>query len=98
MRVAAYWSANGVTVLPSLLWSEQGSPLHVRTGSAVAVRGPGTSFLEQERWFFGFYESVRSIAPSQVWIFGRVPRGLVVDGQFIMQVKTHGGQGFQIGG
>jgi hypothetical protein len=96
--VSAYWRANGVQVLPVLLWSETVSSVRIAAQSAVAVRGPGSSLVEQGRWFQGFKRMVREIDPSQVWIFGRVPPGLVgLVGAPILQVKTHGGQGLQIG-
>lgn len=79
--LGAYWQSMGMTVVPSVCWSDHnsyewcfdGEPL----GGAVAVSSVGTQKNAQARAFFldGYREMLSRLRPSKIIFFGDVPLG-----------------------
>lgn len=80
-QLAAYWQWLGLTVIPSICWSDQasydwcfdGEPV----GGTVAVSSVGTQKSPAARELFlgGYREMMRRLKPSKVIFFGDVPAG-----------------------
>ena len=79
--LGAYWQRMGMTVVPSICWSDHdsyewcfdGEP----QGGTVAVSSVGTQKNPQARDFFldGYKEMLSRLQPSKVIFFGDVPLG-----------------------
>lgn len=79
--LAAYWQKQGLTVIPSICWSDEssfdwcfdGEPV----GSTVAVSSVGTQkSLEARRLFLlGYGEMLERLRPKKILFFGDVPAG-----------------------
>ena len=79
--LGAYWQSMGMTVVPSICWSDHasyewcfdGEP----QGGTVAVSSVGTQKNPQTRDFFldGYKEMLSRLQPSKVIFFGDVPQG-----------------------
>lgn len=79
--LGAYWQSLGLTVIPSICWSDEasfdwcfdGEP----TGGCVAVSSVGTQKSPDARALFmaGYQEMLRRLSPSKVIFFGDVPAG-----------------------
>lgn len=77
--LGAYWQAQGITVIPTISWSDEdsyewcfdGEPV----GGVVAVSSVGTqNDLECKRLFeAGYDEMIRRLQPSQVVMYGDIP-------------------------
>ena len=77
--LAAYWQRMGMTVIPSICWSDHtsydwcfdGEPHH----GTVAVSSIGTQKNPQARAFFldGYREMLARLQPSKIIFFGDVP-------------------------
>ena len=78
--LAAYWQRLGMTVIPTICWSDHesydwcfdGEP----HGSTVAVSSIGTQKNPQARAFFldGYREMLARLQPSKIIFFGDTPR------------------------
>ena len=79
--LAAYWQSVGMTVIPSICWSDHdsyrwcfdGEP----HGGLVAVSSIGTQKSPQARTLFadGYREMMTRLQPSGIVFFGDVPKG-----------------------
>jgi len=79
--LGAYWQSMGMTVVPSICWSDHdsyewcfdGEP----QGGTVAVSSVGTQKNPQARDFFldGYREMLSRLQPSKIIFFGDVPSG-----------------------
>lgn len=79
--LGAYWQSLGLTVIPSICWSNEasfdwcfdGEPV----GGCVAVSSVGTqkSPAARELFMAGYREMMRRLSPSRVIFFGDVPAG-----------------------
>ena len=79
--LGAYWQRMGMTVVPSICWSDHdsyewcfdGEP----QGGTVAVSSVGTQKNPQARDFFldGYKEMLSRLQPSKIIFFGDVPSG-----------------------
>lgn len=77
--VAAYWQLHGITVYPTISWSDEdsyswcfdGEPTH----GIVAVSSVGTQQNKESKRLFlrGYEEMVKRLEPSWVIFYGRVP-------------------------
>lgn len=77
--LGAYWQANGITVIPTISWSDErsyewcfdGEPM----GGVVAVSSVGTQNDPECRQLFeeGYDEMVRRLQPSQIVMYGDIP-------------------------
>lgn len=77
--LGAYWQACGITVIPTISWSDEdsyewcfdGEPI----GGVVAVSSVGTQNDPECRRLFnaGFDEMVRRLQPSQIVMYGDIP-------------------------
>lgn len=77
--LAAYWQLNGITVYPTISWSNEksydwcfdGEPV----GGVVAVSSVGTQKnKESKRWFLlGYEEMMKRLDPAWVIFYGIVP-------------------------
>ena len=75
----AYWQSHGITVIPTISWSDEesfswcfdGEP----EGGIVAVSSVGTQLDPKCRRLFelGFDEMVRRLDPSQIIMYGDIP-------------------------
>ena len=83
--LGAYWQRNGITVIPTISWSDEksfdwcfdGEPV----GGAVAVSSVGTQLNAQSKELFllGYSEMLKRLKPSQVVFYGRVPEACMAD-------------------
>lgn len=79
--LGAYWQSRGITVIPSICWSDEasfdwcfdGEPV----GGTVAVSSVGTQKNPEARRLFlsGYREMMERLKPSKVIFFGDVPEG-----------------------
>ena len=79
--LGAYWQSRGITVIPSICWSDEasfdwcfdGEPV----GSTVAVSSVGAQKNPEARRLFlaGYREMMERLKPSKVLFFGDVPEG-----------------------
>lgn len=77
--LGAYWQMHGITVIPTICWSNQesfewcfdGEPTH----SVVAVSSVGTqnSKESKQRFFAGYMEMMKRLEPTQIIFYGNVP-------------------------
>ena len=78
---AAYWQAKGITVIPTISWSDHesydwcfdGEPV----GSMVAISSVGTQLNKEIKQLFldGYNEMLKRLEPSTIIIYGTVPEG-----------------------
>lgn len=76
-----YWQTQGVTVIPTISWSDydsyewcfDGEPLH----SMVAVSSVGTQANNKSKEYFlsGYKEMMRRLKPTAIIMYGIVPEG-----------------------
>ena len=79
--LGAYWQYNGITVIPTISWSDRdsydwcfdGEPV----GGVVAVSSVGTQMSAETRRLFmdGYNEMMRRLNPTTVIMYGMVPDG-----------------------
>lgn len=79
--LGAYWQGLGMTVIPSICWSDQdsfdwcfdGEPV----GGTVAVSSVGTQKAPSARKLFlaGYLEMIERLKPEKIIFFGDVPEG-----------------------
>ena len=79
--LGAYWQSNGITVIPTISWSDKnsfewcfdGEPV----GGAVAVSSVGTQLNKASRSLFmaGYNEMLLRLQPSTIYFYGNVPDG-----------------------
>lgn len=77
--LGAYWQANGVTVIPTISWSDEssfewcfdGEPI----GGTVAVSSVGTQLNKQSKQLFlnGYNEMIKRLQPETVIFYGNIP-------------------------
>lgn len=77
--LGAYWQQNGITVIPTISWSDKssfewcfdGEPV----GGAVAVSSVGTQLNKESRALFlaGYNEMLSRLQPERVYFYGLVP-------------------------
>ena len=77
--LGAYWQSNGITVIPTISWSDEssfdwcfdGEPV----GGAVAVSSVGTQMNATARVLFlaGYKEMLERLQPSQILFYGSIP-------------------------
>ena len=85
--LSAYWERNGLTVIPTICWSDStsfdwcfdGEPV----GSVVAVSTKGTqgNAESREKFLAGYNQMLKRLHPKQVLLFGKEVGGL--DGEII---------------
>lgn len=78
--IGAFWQKNGMTVIPTINWSDEnsykwcfdGEPLH----SIVAVSSVGTQAEKTSKFLFakGFYTMLERLEPSMVLFYGDIPK------------------------
>lgn len=83
--LAAYWERQGLTVIPTICWSNSdsfdwcfdGVPI----GSVVAVSTKGTqgNSISKERFFAGYNQMMKRLRPKTVLLFGKEIGGLEGD-------------------
>lgn len=79
--LGAYWQQNGITVIPTISWSDEasfdwcfdGEPV----GGVVAVSSVGTQMNQRSRDLFmaGLREMLDRLKPSGILFYGAVPSG-----------------------
>ena len=90
--LGAYWQANGINVIPTISWSDEGSfswcfdgePV----GGMVAVSTVGTQGNKRSAYLFeaGYNEMKRRLKPVQIVLYGSVPA--FCEGDNIIPVKA----------
>ncbi len=93
--LGAYWQSLGMTVIPSICWSDHasydwcfdGEPV----GGTVAVSSVGTQKSRAARALFmdGYNEMLRRLRPEKVIFFGDVPEGC--EGSLELHTSFHSG-------
>lgn len=91
-EVAAYWQLHGMTVYPTISWSDEssydwcfdGEPV----GGVVAVSSVGTQANKESQGLFlrGYEEMLRRLDPSWVIFYGKVPEECDWN---VIRVKPH---------
>ncbi len=85
--LSAYWEHSGITVVPTVCWSDNKSYEWCFDGmphnSAVAISTKGTQVntLAKERFYAGYYQMLKRLEPTQVLLFGKNPGAL--DGNIV---------------
>ena len=79
--LGAYWQSNGITVIPTISWSDEssfewcfdGEPV----GGVVAVSSVGTQLNKESRQLFlaGYNAMLSRLNPSLIYFYGNVPEG-----------------------
>jgi len=79
--LGAYWQQNGITVIPTISWSDEasldwcfdGEPV----GGVVAVSSVGTQMNQRSRDLFmaGLREMLDRLKPTGIFFYGAVPSG-----------------------
>ena len=79
--LGAYWQMNGITVIPTISWSDHasyewcfdGEPV----GGMVAISSVGTQLNKETKQLFldGYNEMLDRLKPSEIVIYGTVPEG-----------------------
>lgn len=77
--LGAYWQANGITVIPTISWSDRdsfswcfdGEPI----GGTVTISSVGTQLNKDSRKLFidGYNEMLARLQPSLIYFYGNVP-------------------------
>ena len=77
--LGAYWQQNGITVIPTISWSDRdsfawcfdGEPV----GGAVAISSVGTQLNKESRALFlaGYNEMLSRLQPERIFFYGLVP-------------------------
>lgn len=77
--LGAYWQQNGITVIPTISWSDKdsfkwcfdGEP----EGGAVAVSSVGTQKSKESQLLFleGYNEMLKRLNPTQIIFYGKIP-------------------------
>lgn len=77
--LGAYWQANGITVIPTISWSDRasfdwcfdGEPI----GATVAVSSVGTQLSRESRMLFldGYNAMLDRLNPELIYFYGTVP-------------------------
>lgn len=93
--LGAYWQSLGMTVIPSICWSDHasydwcfdGEPV----GGTVAMSSVGTQKSRAARALFmdGYNEMLRRLNPEKVIFFGDIPEGCV--GSLELHTSFHSG-------
>lgn len=83
--LGAFWQANGISVIPTISWSNEssfdwcfdGEPV----GSVVAVSSVGTQVNKEAKALFlqGYNEMLRRLKPELIYFYGNVPEGIETD-------------------
>ncbi len=83
--LGAYWQNNGITVIPTISWSDpasfdwcfDGEPI----GGAVAVSSVGTQLSSDRRKLFlqGYEEMIKRLHPAVIYFMGNVPEQCEAD-------------------
>lgn len=79
--LGAYWQSNGITVIPTISWSDKNSYEWCFDGEpengAVAVSSVGTQLNRESRLLFmdGYNEMLRRLQPSIIYFYGNIPDG-----------------------
>ena len=79
--LAAFWQQMGLTVIPSICWSDEGSFAWCfdgePVGGTVAVSSVGTQKAPEARQLFlrGYSEMLARLKPEKILFFGDVPEG-----------------------
>ena len=78
--LGAYWQENGITVIPTVSWSDRdsfewcfdGEPV----GGVVAVSSVGTQLSRDSRQLFldGYNEMLTRLQPTLIYFYGNVPK------------------------
>lgn len=80
--LAAFWQANGISVVPTICWSDKdsfnwcfdGEPV----GSVVAVSSMGTQVNKESQALFlqGYNEMLQRLQPELIYFYGSIPDGI----------------------
>jgi hypothetical protein len=82
-----YWEQNGLTVIPTICWSDSKSFEWCFDGEpknsivAISTKGTQGDELAKERFYAGYYQMLRRLEPTAVMLFGKNPGAL--DGNVI---------------
>lgn len=78
--LGAYWQENGITVIPTVSWSDRdsfewcfdGEPV----GGVIAVSSVGTQLSRDSRQLFldGYNEMLARLQPTLIYFYGNVPK------------------------
>lgn len=92
--LGAYWQQNGMTVIPTISWSDHdsyewcfdGEP----KGACVAVSSVGTQVNKEAGVLFmdGYREMIKRLEPKQIIIYGKVPDECRIPSAEIIEVKA----------
>lgn len=90
--MGAYWQANGITVVPTVSWSDDKSYSWCFDGipkeSAISVSSVGCMKNQRniELFLNGYQEMVRRLNPKQILFYGTVPEQ--IDTTSVIQIRS----------
>ncbi|MGN0363682.1 MAG: DUF4417 domain-containing protein [Bilifractor sp.] len=90
--LGAYWQENGITVVPTISWSDIGSYSWCfdgePVGGIVAISAQGTQMGSKSKALFldGYYEMLRRLKPCKILFYGKVPDGVPADN--LIQIQS----------
>lgn len=92
--LGAYWQSTGMTVIPTISWSDHdsytwcfdGEPV----GACVAISTVGTQVHKETKSLFmdGYNEMIKRLKPKQVVIYGVVPDECRINGIEFIELKA----------
>lgn len=80
--VSAYWEKQGLTVIPTICWSDNKSYEWCFDGEpkksivAISTKGTQGDSLAKERFYAGYYQMMKRLEPTQIMLFGKNPGAL----------------------
>ena len=90
MWCAAYWQENGVTVIPSICWSDEDSFSWCFDGTpkrsliCVSTVGGFHSKAAKEAWLKGYEKCLEILNPSEILLFGKMFPEIKFEGPMIV--------------
>lgn len=80
--LGAYWERNGITVIPTICWSDSKSFEWCFDGEpkdsivAISTKGTQGDEIAKERFYAGYYQMLKRLNPSKILLFGKNPGAL----------------------
>lgn len=83
--LGAFWQANGISVVPTVTWSDEQSFEWCFDGiprnAVVAVSSVGTQVEKKAKELFdkGYNEMLQRLQPELIYFYGNIPEGIATD-------------------
>lgn len=93
--LGAYWQAHGMTVVPTIAWSDHdsykwcfdGDPV----GGSVIVSSVGTQINKMASTLFldGYMEMLKRLRPSRIYFYGKIPSECHIPDIEVINIKSY---------